>query len=382
MREEHVKLFGLGFVFDFMYRYFLPLRLGLFLLGCFFQQYGVTIFIFLSILIEITVIWCRFKAPVLDLERREEFIQYLDDALMADGGETVNCLNQFMDNGWKRVFDEKMINMAAEMGRECLNGYAPGFISDIQVKNLSFGTKPFKIVQMITEKPIYKHSVQYDARCVMSNEIYFEVHCKCFNYPMIVTFTRPVSFFPMRFIIEAPKKNPNLYLPIFSSVDATAIEKIKMLSSKTYVNGFEITKVPMLGFLMHYFMEQVMANSLANGEAAGWDWITNEIKWRHVTRPCTQYSKDIFSSSAEMDKQKTEPLPRFSQPNKKIAKFEKSRKLDWDMLYETKLNPNERLIFMEPEYTEPIDPIFTYNEVDNTPKAVKEIQTTDMELIE
>lgn len=331
-------------------------------------------------MVEACVIWCRFKAPIIDRERREKFTQWRDQSILASGGESVHCLNVFLDHAWRRIFSQPTCDFAAKIFGDVLQDVSPFFITNLHVKNMTFGKKPVKILQIITEQPIFDHSVQYDAKCVLSNDFYFEIHFKVFLIPITVTFTQPIGYAPLRFIIECPESNDYMNLPIITSIDVTALEKIILMSSVTYVNGFEATKVPMIAFLGHYTVEHVMEELIVNGEAVGWDWVTDGVKLRHMTRPCTSYSEKVFSPVAKMDPN-TEKLPRFSLPNSSIQRYEETRKTYWGRLNLVKLDPNEQYMYMSPEHGQPIDPVFPFRE-EQMPGKDAETQTEELNVVE
>ena len=141
----------------------------------------------------------------------------------------------------------------------------------------------------------------------------------------------------------------------------TMVNRPVVLSSNIYLNGFNLTRIPMAQYLLSLIFEHFISLILANGECVVWDWIRNNFSLRNISRPESALSNDLFSPIAQKSNLNTK-LGRFSLSNDVVARYDQMRKIYWDRTKNAKLKPNEMLLNMSPRNGQDTEPVFSFYE--------------------
>ena len=364
--QIEIKLFGIGKVFQFIYDNFFLFQSFLFAISCFFCCFEIYIPMFLFLFFECFIIWCQYRAPLIDQQRREAFTKWVDSALVAEGGESCHFMNAMLDACFEKMFPDSFSPWLCDIAEWTLEGSLPGFVTDLKFTAMSYGYTPPKYLQVISDQAKAcedtPNSVTMTWYCVFYNNMRFACQFKMFGIPIHIVMDDWVFYMPVQTVIESPEENKFLNTPIITAVSFSFTEDLIVLNNNMYFNGFNFAKLPLVHYGFAKFFESNMAAMMSDGNCLVWDWILNTYTYRHKTRKYSKLSEDLFKDIATLDKDKTSPdYNRFSLPLDMVKAYDEKRKTDWDRAYKTKVPPNETLIMMAPPYQEENEPVFKFN---------------------
>ncbi|OHS92978.1 hypothetical protein TRFO_12170 [Tritrichomonas foetus] len=364
--QIEIKLFGIGKVFKFLYDNFYFVQLFFFIVSCAFFYFGLRIPMFLFLFFECFIIWCQYRAPLIDQERRENFTKWVDSAMVAEGGESCHFMNAMLEQCFEKMFPDSLSPYLCRLAEETCELYKPGFVTDLKFTAMTYGYKPPKFLQVISEQAkacqSAPNSVSMTWYCVFANNMTFQCDFKMFGIPIHLVMDDWVFYMPVQTIVESPEKNEFLNTPIITAVAFTYPEPLIVLHNNMWFNGFNFSLIPMCHYAFTQWFEASMAAMISFDEYMVWDWILNTYTFRHKTRTYSKLSEDLFKDIATLDTEKTPSYSRFSMPNDVVRRFDEKRKTDWERAYKTKVPPNEMLVMMAPPYQEENEPVFKYYE--------------------
>ena len=356
-----IKYYGVGKLIYFIYNNFFLFRVFLFLLGCFFLSKGIMLPFFIFFFVEVLAAWCRFKAPLLDQDRREQFKKWVNESIVASGGESCHFANLLLENAYNKMLPDTYSSFLCPIASSTLQPLLPFFVKNLKFTAISFGYNPPKLLQAVTEEPPFNNSLSLQIATVFSNDISLSCNFTIFRIPFTVVIKDIVLYAPLRVIIESPERNVFSNISVITSMAFTTVKPPVVLSSSIYLNGFLITRIPMVQYLLSIIIEHFISLILANGECIVWDWITNKISLRHIRRPESALSYNLFHTIAEKNKF-DQDYGRFSYPNDAIERFEETRKMYWERASKVPLKPNEILLPMGPNHGVETEPVFPFYE--------------------
>ncbi|KAH0794920.1 hypothetical protein GPJ56_001197 [Histomonas meleagridis] len=354
-----IKYYGIGKVVYFIYNNFFLLRVLLFILGCLFLSIGVKLPFFIFFFIEIAVAWCRFKAPLIDQERREQFKKWVNESIVASGGESCHFANLLFENVYSKMITDTYSDFLCPIASSTLQGLLPFFVKNLNFTAISFGSNPPKLLQAVTEEPPFPNSLSLQIATVLANDISLSCDFTIFRVPFTVVIKDIVLYAPVRVIIESPEHNVFSNTSVITSMAFTAVKPPIVLSANIYLNGFCINRIPMVMYLISIIAEHFISLILANGECIVWDWITNKLSMRHIKRPESALSYQLFHTIADKSKADKD-YGRFSFSNDAIERFDETRKMYWERAQKTPLKPNEILLPMSPAHGNETEPVFPF----------------------
>lgn len=355
-----IRYFGVGKIIRFVYENFLLIRIVLFILSCFLLSYRIRFPFFIAALVELLTLWCKFKAPMLDRERREEFEKWVNDSITANG-ESCHFANVLFDSCYEKMLPDTFSDFLCPIASSTLQGLVPFFVKNLNFKAISFGSKPPKLLQAITEEPPFNNSLSLQLATVLSEDISLEVDFSIFKVPFTFVIKDLVMYTDLRVIIESPEQNIFSNTSVITCMAFTMVNRPVVLSSNIYLNGFNLTRIPMAQYLLSLIFEHFISLILANGECVVWDWIRNNFSLRNISRPESALSNDLFSPIAQKSNLNTK-LGRFSLSNDVVARYDQMRKIYWDRTKNAKLKPNEMLLNMSPRNGQDTEPVFSFYE--------------------
>ena len=367
------RLYGVGKFLQFCYDNFFWIRAVFFIVACLCLTFSFHLPMFLFVVSEGLFMWCQFKAPLIDQYNHEQFARWVDESMTMSGGESCNCLNAILEKCFESMMPDFFSDWYASQGTESLRRAAPGFVTDLEMTKFSWGYSPPRYLQILCEeKPPFPGSAAFQFATVFTNEWSFEVVFKMFGLPCTVVFSDIVMYATIRAIVETPEENKFMYLQPITCVAYSAVKPFKLLSMKMHWNGFDVMKIPMLHRMFLNMGEATAYSCMGNGETFYCDWVTNEWKWRNLTRMHSDLSEDLFKDIAT--KTRTEVSPgRFSRPTKQLERWDETLKAYSERIAKTQLKPNEELVWMEPDPKAEIEPVFEFVEP-KPPRVDAEVQ--------
>lgn len=362
-----VKVYGLGLLVQFLYNHFYINQFILFVVGCFFYRLGFTFPLFIFIIIQGVCIWFQHKAPLVDAARRNAFNKWVNDSMFQNGSESCNFLNELLKKCWEKMLPDCFGDAITPYMDRAFGPVVPFFVNYLHFTHFSFGYHPPKILQVVSDQAIASeqpaNTITLQAAAVLANEIRTQCTFKLLKLiPCDLYFDDIVLYAPLRLIVESPEQNKFLNTSIITAIAFTAVEPLVLLHANIYFNGFNISKIPLVSYLIGLFVEYQANLIVSRGQCVVWDWITNNFTFRHLTRSSTLDSEDLFKGIATKNK-RFESLKRFSMPNDAVERYDETRKMYWERTQSAKLEPNERLINMDPPHGVETEPVFKYREV-------------------
>lgn len=373
--DHHV--YGLGLLLQFFYNHFFFNQFCLFVVGCFFYHWGYTFPLFLFIIVQGICIWFQHKAPLVDAARRQTFNKWVKDSMIQAGSESCNFLNELLKACWEKMLPDSFGDSICPYADRAFANYVPFFVNYLHFTHFSFGYHPLRILQVVSDQTAASeqpaNTISLQAAAVVANELRIQCTFKLFKLiPCDLYFDDIALYAPVRVIVESPEQNIFLNTSIITAIAFTAIEPVVLLHANIYFNGFNVSKIPLVGYLIGLFVETQANSIVSKGQCVVWDWITNSFFFRHLTRSSTQDSEELFKGIATKNK-RFESLKRFSMPNDAVERYDKTRKMYWERTKNAKLEPNEKLIQMDPPHGVETEPVFKYREEKNetTDKATQ-----------
>ena len=147
-----VKLFGIGFILKFIYDYFDFIQHLFFIISCIFFYFGMKVPMFFFLFFECFIIWCQFKAPIIEEEKREAFTKWLDSAIVAEGGESCHFVNALLKESFEAIFPDLYSDYYCRLAESMIDGSLPDFITDLKFTCCSYGYKPPKFIQVTSDQ--------------------------------------------------------------------------------------------------------------------------------------------------------------------------------------------------------------------------------------
>ena len=385
--QIEIKLFGVGKVFKFIYDNFYLLQVIIFFAACIFVFFGITLPMFLFLLMECFIMYCQYRAPITDLEKREAFTKWFDSALVAAGGESCQFMNSMLQICFEKMFPDSLSPWLCQTAKDMAEAYRPSGMTDLNFTAMSYGYKPPKFIQVVSEQAkacqANPNSVTLTWYCIFYNNMRFSCDFKMFGIPIHLVMDDWVFYMPVETTIETPEKNIFSHLPIITAVGFNFPERMKVLNNNIWVNGFNFAELPLVHYFFANAFEDFMASLMSDDNCMVWDWVYNTYTFRHRTRVHSLRSENLFKDIAILDEEKTSHYPRFSIPMSTLEKFDEKRKTDWDRAYKAqkKLAPNETLIIMTPPYQDENDAVFKF-QLAKKPCADAEVQVSKYDLAE
>jgi hypothetical protein len=357
-------LYGIGKFLEYIYQHFFVIRSCLFLVSIFAFSFGVRFLLWIFVFIEILILWCQFKAPLIDRSRREAFTKWVDESLVTSGGETCGALNAFLSKAYELMLPDYYSFWYTDICNGAFQSIMPSWIQNFQFTKFLFGYRPCRVLQiMAEEEPAHPHSLSFIASCVFLNEIAMEWTFTMFGFDFTFVLTDIVSYGPLRFILESPEESEYLNMGPVSAIGYGAPVNLKVMAINAYINGFNMAKVPMLHYLWILYYEWIYRLMMGDGTYHVNDYVSNHWRFRHLSRRCSQFSEDLFADIAKPSNPK-EQLGRFSKAGREIQRWDDRMKMFYDRVAaeEAELAPNEEIIWMKPMPESEIEPVFQYRE--------------------
>lgn len=372
-----IRCYGIGRVLRFVHDYFFALRALHLALSCVLLALGIRLPFFAAALVEFAALWCRFRAPAADRERRAEFARWVNSSITANGGESCHFANVLFAGCYEKMLPDTLGESLCPLASAKLQSLLPSFVRNVSFTAISFGAEPPKLLQAITEKPPFDNSLSLRMATVLSGSFSLEVSFSVFSVPITLVITNAVMYGDLRVIIEAPEKNVFLNTSVITCMAFTFEGRPTVLSADVYLNGFNLARIPMAQSLISLVFEHFISLVMANGECVVWDWIRNSFSLRNISRLETALSNRLFSPIAHKSSMNSS-LGRFSLPNEIVERYDQIRKINWDRARKAKLKPNEMLLNMSPRNGQETEPVFPFSEekretVDNGTQTEKDV---------
>ncbi|EAY04272.1 hypothetical protein TVAG_390420 [Trichomonas vaginalis G3] len=370
------ELYGVGKILQFIEDNFFLSRATLFVFACVVASWGYNCIFFVFIFLELFIYFCQYIGPVIDKNRKEEFDTWVDQSLKVTGGETAHCLNGFIEQAWQPIFPDTYSPFFCQLLTDLFTSLLPKIIRNINFTWFSFGKRPPKIIQVVTEQAPNPMSVALTASVVYAQDLSIKMNCTVLKIPFTLELTDLVAYAPLQVTVETPEKPNFLYLPPITAIVFNSPQHLRILSNTLKLNGYNVGKLPLINFLWCHMLEHFFKLILSDGESVVWNFVTGEWKLRHMTRPYSSLSAKMFQGIA------TESTPtklgRFSMPESMLAAFNDTRKKLWERLYAEKIPPTKRLVYLAPNHGEMTQLLLPY-ENKTAEKADIETQTEIVE---
>jgi hypothetical protein len=214
---------------------------------------------------------------------------------------------------------------------------------------------------MVEDNPPFPHSVSYLASVVVNSDTSFEWEFTIFGARFVFVMMDVISYGTWRFMVESPEETKFLNTKPISAMGYTVPGNLKVLSASVFLNGFNLSKLPMFHYVWIVYYEWLYNWIMGDGNCHINDWITNTWRMRHLTRYCTKESEDLFSGIAT-ESPHTEKLGRFSRTSREIQRWDERSQVFKARIAAANIAPNEEVIWLSPYPEEEIEPLFFYRE--------------------
>ena len=355
---------GFGKVLNIIDHNFLAFRCIFFVLCCFLAKIGLKSSLMLYLILELFIVFCKYRGPQIDIEKRELFKKWFDESLVASGGETSNILNVFMEYSWERWFPNSYSDWWSNIFRNFVDWYMAWIMKKLNVNHFFFGKQPPRIIQVITESGSDSSSMSLELATIMANDFEISMSFSLFWIPITIVLKDISMYLSLKIIIETPNEASFLYLAPMSSIVFSSVKAPSVISSSLIINGYNIGNVPFINNCWNRLLEYLIGLVITNEWCAVWDWVTGAFSIRHMSRQCTDISHKLFENIATPEGDLT--LGRFSMPEDMLYRFNETRKILWDRALQIKLKPNQRNVQMSPAHGDIIQP-YIYFDTENKP---------------